>query len=116
AHEDPEEAMRGLIFILALFGIVVLHELGHALMARRFGIRTRDITLLPIGGLARLERMPEDPKQELLVALAGPAVNVALATLGFGILMLGPGLANLSDVAVVGGDLVSKLIWVNVGL
>jgi Zn-dependent protease len=115
-HHRVAEAWAGIGFMLALFGIVVLHELGHALTARHYGIRTRDITLLPIGGVARLERMPDDPKQELLVALAGPAVNMGLAAILYAILMPGGALAAWRDVQVVGGSFLSKLLWVNVSL
>ncbi len=76
--EGPAAAAAYTLFFIAFFLCILLHEFGHITMARRFGVRTPDVILLPIGGVARLERIPEDPRQELLVALAGPAVTVAI--------------------------------------
>jgi Zn-dependent protease/CBS domain-containing protein len=107
----------GVAFMLAIFGSVILHELGHALTAKRFGIRTRDITLLPIGGIARLERMPNKPWQELLVALAGPAVNVAIAMAIIGLLAATGQALTLVDPNLVGtAPFLTRLLWVNVTL
>jgi Zn-dependent protease/CBS domain-containing protein len=101
------------LFILLLFLCVVLHEFGHAFAAKAFGINTPDITLLPIGGVARLERMPEEPRQELIIAVAGPAVNVVIA-LG---LWLAIGWGPAADPTVFEGpNLMMKLMQINVWL
>jgi Zn-dependent protease/CBS domain-containing protein len=107
------DVFKGMGVILALFGIVLLHELGHALAARRYGIGTRDITLLPIGGVARLERMPDDPKQELVVALAGPAVNIVLAVLFLGVVLVGGSVPALENVLDGSLSFLAYLFWAN---
>ncbi len=115
AGHSISAVIEGVGFVLALFGCVVLHELGHALAARRYGIATRDITLLPIGGVARLERMPEDPKQEIVVAIAGPLVNVVIAAAIYVGLLISGNVINASEqITIVGGTFLVSLMFVNV--
>jgi len=109
-------ALEGVIFVLAIFACVVLHELGHALMGRHYGVKTRDITLLPIGGVARLESIPEVPLQEFWIAVAGPAVNVAIAAVLFVLLQIGGDIASAREVTLVGGPFLFRLMLVNVML
>lgn len=115
AQGGPDAAWQGVVFILLVFVCVVLHEFGHILMARHFGVSTSDITLLPIGGVARLARMPENPTQELLVALAGPAVNLVIALVLFTATGTRPSLAAAAG-AFGTGNLVARLATVNLFL
>ncbi len=109
-------AAQGLIFIVALFGCVLLHEFGHVLTARYFGIRTPDITLLPIGGVVRRQPMPDKPWQELVVALAGPAVNLVLALIFYLFLPPQAEFGNLLLWGSPGAALLARLVSVNVTL
>ncbi len=117
AGQSPAQALAGVLFVLALFACVVLHEFGHALAARRYGIATRDITLLPIGGVARLEKIPEKPAQELVVTLAGPAVNVVIAGVLFVWLAATGRLAGIDvATALTSNSLPQRLMVVNLVL
>ncbi len=109
-------AAAGLAFVLALFACVVAHEFGHALAARKYGIQTKDITLLPVGGVARLERMPEDPRQEFWVAMVGPAVNVVIAVAFFAWLKVTSLWEPLGQLTVTSGSFVERLMVANLFL
>ncbi|MHB1046867.1 MAG: site-2 protease family protein [Thermoanaerobaculia bacterium] len=116
-------AVFGMGLMLLLFTCVVLHELGHSLVAQRFGLTVREIVLLPIGGVARLEKNPEKPLHELLIALAGPLVNVAIAVLLFfaGGVALNFGLVEAQSLLTADGPPTLATLWgwlflANVGL
>ncbi len=116
AEGGTAEALSSVVRILALFACVLLHEFGHIFAARRYGVLTPDVILLPIGGVARLSRIPEEPKQEIVIALAGPAVNAVLAGIFYAVLMVG-GQARWSGVTdLFDGPLVLSLITANVVL
>lgn len=116
AERSLAAAAQGMIFFLGLFLCVLLHEYGHALMARRYGIATKDITLLPIGGVARLERMPDQPSQELWVALAGPAVNVIIAAALGAWLTVTNAWEPISSLSTTKGGFLERLFAVNIFL
>ena len=117
---DLSKAAYLLAFILCLFICILLHEFGHSLTAQRFGVKTKDIILSPIGGLARLESIPEDPIEELKITINGPMVNLVIA----GILALiiaaigldfNPGF-NHGRIEIVGGNFLQWLLYMNIGV
>jgi Zn-dependent protease len=109
-------ATQGVLFILALFACVLLHEFGHAFAARGFGIHTPDITLLPIGGVARLSRIPDEPWQEFVVAVAGPIVNVVIAAALIFVVHQSASLDQLESIENPRIELLAKLASVNIML
>ena len=109
-------ALEGIAFVLAVFACVVLHEFGHIAAARYFGIKTPDITLLPIGGVARLERMPEEPGAEFVIAIAGPLVNVAIAGVIILVLRTSIGMDQIAGIEDPNMSFLARLAGVNVFL
>lgn len=95
------DGLVGVAFVLTIFLCVILHELGHALTARRFNIKTKNITILPIGGLASMERMPEKPGQELWVAIMGPVVNVVIALILYLYLAAVDGIPGIEEIQAI---------------
>jgi Zn-dependent protease len=106
---SARDALLGAALVLCVFACVVLHELGHSLVVRRYGIRVRDIVLFPIGGVARAESIPEDPRQEMAVAIAGPIVNFVIAGVLFGVLAA-------HGIPPDGSGFLVDLAWVNLVL
>lgn len=109
-------ALAGLLLVATLFGCVILHELGHALTAKHFGIPTLDITMYPIGGVARLESMPKEPRQELLIAIAGPAVNLAIAAVLFVVVIATGRPLTPSPFVEAEPNVLGMLMWMNLAL
>jgi len=109
-------AVDGIIYVCLIFLCVLLHEFGHALAARRYGIKTPDITLLPIGGVARLERMPDKPSEEMVVAVAGPMVNIIIAAALWLFMGLTSRLPDPDLMQATGISLPARLFVVNVWL
>ena len=106
----------GVGFVVALFACVLMHEYGHALTARRFGITTKDIMLLPIGGMARLERIPDKPNQELWIALAGPAVNLVLTVVLGAYLLLTGHFEPVEKIGLTHGMFLERVLFANLFL
>lgn len=109
-------ALAGVALITTVFGCVVLHELGHAFMARHYGIPTLDITMYPIGGVARLSRMPREPREEFMIAIAGPAVNLGIALVLYVVNGVFESGVSLGEAMSTQANVLGMLMWINLGL
>lgn len=109
-------AINGIIFVMSVFLCVLLHEFGHALTAKKFGINTKDITLLPIGGLARLQKIPENPVHELWITAAGPAVNAVIAILLLIFLKSLGSFEPINTITMTSGPFLERLMVANIAL
>jgi stage IV sporulation protein FB len=116
ASGGPEQAWQVLAFLILLFACVVAHEFGHVFAARHYGIATPDVTLLPIGGLARLERISEEPREEFVIAIAGPLVNVVIALVLVGVFGARFNLDAMTTIDSTKIALVDRLAMVNIFL
>jgi Zn-dependent protease/CBS domain-containing protein len=116
AGQNVTGIFRGVTLTLAVFAAVLLHEFAHALTARRFGVQTLDITLYPIGGVARFEKLPEKPSQQLLVAMAGPALNLIIALGLFALATLLHQQVTIATLRHLDGPFLAQLMWVNLSL
>lgn len=105
-----QDGLWAVLLVASIFVCVVLHEFGHSLQVRRYGIAVRDIVLLPIGGMARAEGIPEKPRQEIIVAISGPIVNFSLAAILLGVLLLHSGPVDLEN------NFIANLIAINIVL
>ncbi|HEX7401375.1 MAG TPA: site-2 protease family protein [candidate division Zixibacteria bacterium] len=111
-----ESAILGMIAIILIFVCVILHEVGHSLVAVHYGIKVNDIILLPIGGVSRMEEIPEDPKQEITISIAGPLVSFGLALLFFILAMAIHQSINFRQINLFNRNVVANLFWINLVL
>ena len=116
AGHSIDAVIDGMVLIAALFSCVLLHEFGHVFAASRFGIRTYDVTLFPIGGLARLERIPEEPKKEFWIAIAGPAVNMAIVAILSVWLFATNDWEPIRRLSIGSGSLLERMLFANLTL
>ena len=112
--EDLHQSVYGVLFVILVFLCVIIHELSHSLVAIHFGHRVRSIILLPIGGMAQMDEIPDDPKQEILISIAGPLASIAISGILLAVLLaMETPIEFWSEESFFDGNLVLNLFWIN---